>query len=181
MQGAGRAALLDKDRLRLLPQKKRPGPRHGIKGGLGVQTPRSAAKPAAHFAITAHLGGLRQGRALGCCSFLLLFAFPRPSERSSAGRTGPARLAAYFFLFAFLFLVLGNFQKYLAARSACSPARRAAGSRMNSVIVYEVATGETAVVNPDYILEAQVPYHSTVLYMLGMIFGVLLVALLFKR
>ena len=52
---------------------------------------------------------------------------------------------------------------------------------MDSIIVYEVATGETALVNPDYILEAQVPYHSTVLYMLGMIFGVLLVALLFKR
>lgn len=52
---------------------------------------------------------------------------------------------------------------------------------MDSIIVYEVATGETALVNPDYILEAQVPYNSTVLYMLGMIFGVLLVALLFKR
>lgn len=142
MQGAGRSALLDKDRPRLLPQKKRTGPRHGIRGSGG-------ASP--------QIGG--KARCIFCHNC--------PLGRAAAGYGFGLLLVSAFICF--------------AARFACSPARRAAWSYMNSIIVYEVATGETALVNPDYILEAQVPYHSTVLYMLGMIFGVLLVALLFKR
>lgn len=107
--------------------------------------------------------------------------FPPPLGEKQRGPNRSRAFGRFPFPFRFSFLGAGDFQKYLAARKACSPAQRAARSRMNSVIVYEVAMGETAVVNPDYILEAQVPYHSTVLYMLGMIFGVLLVALLFKR